>query len=61
MFFTLALLSTLSAPSTPVCETYAPRLDGSVVTVCSGKVTSVRMATPAEFNAWRNSQTGEVK
>jgi hypothetical protein len=30
-----------SAPAAPACETYAPRLDGTVVTVCSGSVVRV--------------------
>jgi hypothetical protein len=34
-------LSIPSAPKAPACETYAPRLDGTVVTVCDGSVSKV--------------------
>lgn len=39
------LFALLSMPSNaPTCETYAPRLDGSQVTVCGGSVVRVAMA-----------------
>jgi Tfp pilus assembly major pilin PilA len=52
---TYILLAALSQNAASQCETYAPRLDGSVVTTCGGKVTRVRMATRAEFDAMRDA------
>lgn len=40
--FVLAIM--LRTVSPPTCETYAPRLDGTEVTVCSGRVVRVAMA-----------------
>lgn len=37
----LLFLATLAANPAPKCETYAPRLDGTQVTVCDGRVTRV--------------------
>lgn len=42
--YILAILIQLS-PAQPRCETYAPRLDGSVVTVCDGRVVRVQGGT----------------
>jgi hypothetical protein len=36
-----AMLATVSPPS---CETFAPRIDGTEVTVCSGRVVRVGLA-----------------
>ncbi len=36
-----ALNFIVAAPAPSACETYAPRLDGTVVTVCAGSVARV--------------------
>lgn len=41
--YMLAIVLQLQAA--PRCETYAPRLDGSVVTVCDGRVVRVQGGT----------------
>jgi hypothetical protein len=38
----LYLSSLMSQPSTPRCEEFGKRLDGTFVTVCDGKVVRVR-------------------
>lgn len=40
-------LSFAPAPAPAACETYAPRLDGTVVTVCGGSVAKVCDASGA--------------
>lgn len=42
--YLLSILAPVASPL-PACETYAPRLDGSVVTVCDGRVVRVRFGT----------------
>lgn len=42
--YMLAIVLNLQAAQ-PRCETYAPRLDGSVVTVCDGHVARVQGGT----------------
>jgi hypothetical protein len=52
----VAQLITSNARTASACETYAPRIDGTIVTVCNGSVRSVRMASPEEFSAWQSTQ-----
>lgn len=50
---TLILLVNLvlsSAPNAPACETVGPRLDGTTVTICDGRVVKVSMGAESHVN-----------